>query len=175
MPFQINQNMQNSNELITINSRKFDGKIHRSWKAAIIEQSDSLITFVGEFESDIKHTHLGFIRRGTVSYEYYWFNRWFNVFRFHEPEGDLRNFYCNVNMPPIYQNGVLDYVDLDIDVLVWKDYSYQILDLDEFEENSFRFGYPTEICDQAAASLSVLEAMIKKRDYPFSEFAPVLK
>ena len=101
--------MNNLKKLITINSRKYDGKIHRSWKATLIGQTNSLLKFVGEFDQEIKHAHLGVIRRGTVSYEYYWLDRWYNVFRFHEPEGDLRNFYCNVNLPPKFENDVLDY------------------------------------------------------------------
>ncbi len=163
--------MQVQENFITINSRKFDGKIHRSWKAEFIEQNQSLLTFVGEFEKEVKHTHLGVIRRKTVSYEFYWLDRWLNIFRFHEPEGELRNFYCNVNMPPTFVNGVLDYVDLDIDVLVWKDFSHQILDIDEFEENAVKFGYPPEICDAANKSLEELLAMIKTRAFPFDEFS----
>ena len=150
-----------------INSRKFDGKIHRSWRANLIEQDQSIITFVGKFEKEVKHQHLGVIRRNTLSYEFYWINRWFNIFRFHEPEGELRNFYCNVNMPPKFANRVLDYVDLDIDVLVWKDFSYQILDLDEFEENAVNFGYPPEVREKAIKSLKELLNMIEIRAFPF--------
>ena len=110
--------MISSENLIQINARKFDNKIHRSWKCKFIEQRDSLLIFAGEFDREITHNDLGIIRRGTVSYEYYWLDRFYNIFRFHEPEGSLRNFYCNVNVPPTFENGVLDYIDLDIDVLV---------------------------------------------------------
>jgi len=81
--------MSQNQKKITINSRKFDGKIHRSWQAESIAQKDSLLIFVGEFDKEVKHSHLGVIRRGTISYEYYWLDRWYNVFRFHEPDGDL--------------------------------------------------------------------------------------
>ncbi len=155
--------------LTTINSRKFDGKIHRSWKAKLIEQNQSIFTFIGIFEKEVKHQHLGVIRPNTLSYEFYWINRWFNIFRFHEPEGELRNFYCNVNMPPKLANGVLDYIDLDIDVLVWKDFSYQILDLDEFEENGVKFDYPPEICEEAIKTLKELLNMIEMRAFPFDD------
>lgn len=155
--------------MITINSRKFDGKIHRSWKAEFIEQRNSLLTFVGDFEQEVKHSHLGIIRRGTVSYEFYWLDRWYNVFRFHEPDGDLRNFYCNVNMPPTFEDGVLNYVDLDIDILVWKDFSFEILDMDEFEENSFKFNYSREIHNEVNKSLEELKNMIKNKLFPFSD------
>ncbi len=162
--------MINQNKIVTINSRKFDGNIHRSWKAEFIKKKDSLLTFVGEFEQEVKHSHLGVIRRKTVSYEFYWLDRWYNIFRFHEPNGDLRNFYCNLNMPPTFERDVLDYVDLDIDVLVWSDYSFEILDLDEFEENSINFNYSQEIHNQVRKSLEELKTMIANRVFPFSAF-----
>jgi protein associated with RNAse G/E len=160
--------MQTSKEFVTINSRKFDGTIHRCWKAKLIEQKDSLLTFIGEFEKEIKHPHLGVIRRGTLSCEFYWLDGWFNAFRFHEPDGSLRNFYCNLNMPPRFENNVLDYVDLDIDVLVWKDFSIEILDLDEFAENSKKFDYSAEIKNKTDESLKNLLILIENRDFPFN-------
>lgn len=158
--------MKNQTEF-TINSRKFDRSIRRSWKAKLLEKNSNFLKFVGVFETEINHQHLGVIRRGTVSFEYYWLDRWYNIFEFHEPEGDLRNFYCNINMPPTLENGILDYVDLDIDVLVWKDFSFQILDLDDFEENSVKFSYSDEIIKKAFLNVEKLKAKIEERKFPF--------
>ena len=82
---------------------------------------------------------------GTHSIEYYWLDRWYNIFRFAEPTGELRSYYCNVNVPPTFDGQVLSYVDLDIDILVEPDLSYQILDLEDFEENAARFGYSEDV------------------------------
>lgn len=152
---------------ITINSRKFDGRVHRSWKCSLIERRDSLLVFVGTFEKEINHPELGVINRGTTSYEYYWLNRWFNIFRFHEPNGDLRNFYCNVNMPPTFLDNVLDYIDLDIDIVIWKDFSLKVLDCNEFEENSKVFNYSDELKVKVKDTLDELLSMINLRQFPF--------
>ena len=154
-------------EIVTINSRKFDNKIHRSWKAELIEQTNSLLIFVGEFETEVNHSHLGVIRRGTISYEFYWLDRFYNVFRFEEPDGAFRNFYCNVNLPPKFENGVLDYVDLDIDILVWKDFMYEILDADEFEDNAEKYIYPQDLKQIVDASVKELVGLIENRKFPF--------
>ena len=81
---------------ITVNSRKYDQKIRRSWSGGLVSQTDSLLVVVGRFDSDVEHNDLGLIKKGTVSFEFYWLDRWYNVFRFHEPDGTLRNYYCNV-------------------------------------------------------------------------------
>ena len=152
-----------------INSRKYDGSIHKSWKANLIKTENSLLVFAGVFENEFEHQELGLIRRGTISYEYYWLNKYFNVFRLHEVDGVFRNFYCNINMPPKFENNVLDYVDLDIDILVEKDWTYKILDRKEFEQNSKLYQYPKEIILQTESVLEELQKMISQKTFPFSE------
>jgi Uncharacterized domain/protein associated with RNAses G and E len=154
-------------DTITVNSRKFDGSIRRSWTCRLIGQENTLLVFEGVFDCDVRHDDLGFIRRGTISYEYYWLDRWYNVFRFHEPEGKLRNYYCNLNMPPVFENGVLDYVDLDLDVLVWKDFSYKVLDREDFEENSAKFDYSEELRRTVEKSLAEIIRLIETKAFPF--------
>ncbi len=126
-----------------------------------------MLVFLGVFEVEIRHPFLGVIRPGTVSYEFYWLNGWFNVFRFHEPDGTFRNFYCNLNMPPVYKNGVLDYVDLDLDVIVYKDFTYDILDIEDFKENAERFNYPPELKAKIRIQLNNLIGKIQNRLFPF--------
>lgn len=160
--------MLQKNNSVLINSRKIDNKIHRSWNAQLIEWNTSLLILVGEFENEVRHKHLGVIRRKTLSYEYYWFDRWFSVFRFHEPDGNLRNFYCNINQPPVFENNTLDYIDLDIDVIVWNDYRREILDVDEFEENTKKYNYSKQLVKKTKNSLSELLELIDNRHFPFN-------
>lgn len=159
--------MKSEDRIITINSRKFDNSISKSWKVEMVNQDSDLFTFIGKFEKEIIHSQLGVIRRGTISYEFYWLNRWYNVFRFHEPDGNLRNFYCNINLPINFSGEVLNYVDLDIDILVWKDFSYQILDIEEFEVNAKRFSYSDKMRKQVRASQNELISLIETKTFPF--------
>jgi uncharacterized protein len=154
----------------TVNARKFNGRIHKTWQAELISQNEDLLVLLGKFGSDIKHPYLNVIRRGTVSYEFFWLKKWFNVFRFHEPNGQFRIFYCNINLPPTISDNTLDYVDLDIDVIVQRDMSYRILDLEEFRQNSLKFPYPEEVTKKCLESLCELQFMIKNRLFPFDFF-----
>ncbi|MDH3492593.1 MAG: DUF402 domain-containing protein [Acidobacteriota bacterium] len=156
-----------TNKTITINSRKYDGSIKRSWTAELLSTTGDELLFRGVFEDDVSHPNLGKILRGTISYEYYWLSRWFNVFRFHEPDGAFRNFYCNINMPPAFSNGILDFVDLDIDILFNKDGSLEVLDRDEFDHNSELYGYGRDIVERVRREVLLVEMMIATRQPPF--------
>jgi protein associated with RNAse G/E len=153
--------------VVTVNSRNFDWTLRRSWKANLVHLDAPLIELVGVFDVEVDHVDLGLIRRGTVSYEYYWLDRWYNVFRFHEPTGEFRSYYCNINMPPMFANDVLDYVDLDIDVLVNKSGAISILDMEEFEENSRRFSVPQSVISSAKQTVDQLITLIEQREFPF--------
>jgi protein associated with RNAse G/E len=156
-------------EQITVNSRKYDLSIRRRWTGKLVERNDPLIVIVGEFDRDVEHPGLGSISRGTISREYYWLDRWYNVFRFHEPDGKLRNFYCNVAMPPTLADGVLEYVDLDIDIVVWPDEIYEVVDRDDFETNAVKFGYSEDVRRQAENSVDELIRLIESREFPFDQ------
>lgn len=152
---------------ITVNSRKYDQSIRRSWQCKLIEETNDYFVFLGEFETEVNHKQLGVIRPATVSYEYYWKNEYFNVFRFHEPDGEFRNFYCNINMPPMFEKNTLDYVDLDIDILVWKDFSIEILDVDEYETNKEKYSYSVSLQQKVSESIETLLSKIKNKEFPF--------
>ncbi len=61
----------------------------------------------------------------------------------------------------------MDYVDLDIDILVWKDFSYQILDSEEFEENAKRFSYSDKMRKKVRATQDELISLIETKTFPF--------
>src|SRR6266576_5152956 len=117
---------------ITVRVLKYDGSEYRRWDALVARQEGSLVVLNAAFDTEVQHELLGKISRGTRTIEYYWLDRWYNIFRFLESDGSTRLFYCNVNMPPAISGGILSYIDLDIDILVQPDFSYQVLDREEF-------------------------------------------
>ena len=152
---------------IVVRSCKYDGRVARSWAARVARREGSLIVLDAAFAEEVRHPLLGVIRAGTLSTEMYWADRWYSVFRFAEPSGELRNFYCNVNTPPVIGGGALTYVDLDIDILVAPDLSYRVLDEDEFEAHARQYGYPPGVRDQARRAVEELVGLITRREFPF--------
>jgi protein associated with RNAse G/E len=143
--------------------------LHRTWNAEVLRQEGSLVVLDAEFPEEVVHDLLGTIASGTQSLEYYWLDRWYNIFRFAQPDGKLRNYYCNVNVPARFDGETLSYVDLDLDILVDPDFSYTVLDVEDFERNAERYGYTQEVHANARRALKELVSMIEARAFPFSE------
>src|SRR5467141_288218 len=121
---------------VTVRVLKYDGTEYRRWNARLSRRDGLLIVLEAEFDRGVQHDLLGEIRAGTKTVEYYWLDRWYNVFRFLKDDCATRLYYCNINTPPRFEDCVLTYTDLDIDILVEPNLSYQVLDLEEFETNA---------------------------------------
>jgi protein associated with RNAse G/E len=153
---------------ITVRVLKYDGTEYRRWKATLAQRDESLIVLDAAFADEVRHSLLGKISRGTRTIEYYWLDRWYNIFRFLESDGTTKLYYCNVNMLPEISRDILSYIDLDLDILVQPDFSYQVLDLDEFEANAARYGYTDQVKQRAHEALAELISMIETRQFPFA-------
>ncbi|MER3429393.1 MAG: hypothetical protein C4334_15140 [Pyrinomonas sp.] len=152
---------------ITVRSFKYNGQPHRSWPATLRQRSGTLITLDAVFQEPIAHPLIGHIPQGTLSTEFYWTDRWYSVFRFAAPDGALRCFYGNINLPVDFDGTTLRFVDLDIDLLVTPDYACHVLDLDEFQTNARRYGYPPELRRTCLQALRELMALARARRFPF--------
>jgi protein associated with RNAse G/E len=159
--------MRDGEELI-VQSRKHDGHVHRSWPARFSRSEGTLIVLEGFFAEEVRHPFIGTIEAGTLSTEFYWTDRWYSVFRFQTPLGRLLNFYCNVNTPPLLETRVLSFIDLDVDVLVNPDYSYTVLDEDEFEIHAELYRYPPLYRTRVQAALAEIIRLIKTQEFPLS-------
>jgi protein associated with RNAse G/E len=67
--------------------------------------------------------------------EYYYTDRWYNIFVIHDREdGTVKGWYCNIGKPAVIEDSIVSYVDLALDLWVSTDGTQAILDEDEFEQ-----------------------------------------
>jgi protein associated with RNAse G/E len=154
-------------EEIVVHSCKHDGRVHRRWPARVERRDGPLVVLDAFFPEEVRHPLIGIIEAGTHSTEYFWTDRWYSVFRFQTPEGRLLKFYCNVNTPARLSEGVLSFVDLDVDVLVEPDYSYQVLDEDEFDLHAKLYNYPNDYREHVGRAVAELVRLVDSRQFPF--------
>jgi protein associated with RNAse G/E len=156
------------NSLIQVVSHKYDGSRPKRWPARVLSLEDDLLSLAATFPAAVQHPQMGFIPQGTASLEYYWLTRWYNVFCFLRPDGQILSYYCNINLPPSFDGTTLTYTDLDLDLWVTPDGHWQVLDEEEFATNARHFSYPPELSRNAFAAVHELLAMVTRREFPFS-------
>lgn len=153
------------NKEIIVNSRKYDGSLHRSWNCELVSFDGEKLELKGSFAETVEHSQLGILAAGTVLHEYFWLSRWYNVFRFENLAGGLQCHYLNITQPPTFDGSTLEFVDLDIDIVAWPDGRIEVLDEDEFAENSRAYGYPRELIDIVNSTKDSLFRIVYASDW----------
>jgi len=73
-------------------------------------------------------------RMGDRFVEYYYTDRWYNIFVIHDGEnGNIKGWYCNIGQPAVFEEDTVSYVDLALDLWVSTSGEQTVLDEDEFE------------------------------------------
>jgi|SRR5581483_2080044 protein associated with RNAse G/E len=154
-------------------SQKYDLQPHYTWPAELRYDDGHELRFSSVIGGLLVHYTRGFqepTRR--PSDLTFWRGRWYNVFTNYHEDGTLRNFYCNVTMPLSIKDSTIIFVDLDLDVQIWPDGSYRILDKDEFEAHRLQYGYPDWVQRQALNGVNEILALFGERKGPFSLLKP---
>lgn len=128
---------------ILIHSYKHNEKVHRSWsKGLVLEETNQYYIVINDrtlvTESDGRRWYT---REPAI-----WFfpkNDWYNVICMIRKNGVY--FYCNIASPALYDGEALKYIDYDLDLKVFPDYKYKVLDEEEYELHRKLMDYSSDI------------------------------
>ncbi|MCH7837230.1 MAG: DUF402 domain-containing protein [Chloroflexi bacterium] len=154
---------------IHVRSTKYDGSPHWEFDSSfVLEEGPLLITL--NFAGEELQTSDGPWTNPYNTRNHFWSDRWYNVMRLERPDGGgLERWYCNITTPTQRDGDRIQYVDLDLDVHVPPTGEPEILDEDEFLENSARMSYPPEVIAHARNAVDELLALAKDAQFPFEE------
>ncbi len=125
--------MNTENQRIII--RKLDVDHRETWRyeGCILKQEPDSLLIEAKFNRDDLQFHGITLKRNDRFLERYYKDRWYNIFEMHDRVDDhLKGWYCNVTKPAEFKPGEITYVDLALDLLVFPDMEFLILDEDEF-------------------------------------------
>jgi predicted RNA-binding protein associated with RNAse of E/G family len=104
------------------------------------------------------------LRRGDVFHEWFYTNRWYNIFRIHDSAtGMLKAYYCNVTRPAQLTDIEVRSEDLALDLLITPAGKIHMLDEDEFEALTLS----AEERDRALQAVEQLRQLVAGRTAPF--------
>ena len=139
----------------------YDGSLSYRWAGEVLERHADHLLFGAVFEQDYRDLGYVIFERGDVFYEYYYFHRWYNVFQIYSAAGTLKGWYCNITSPARLSNGELTFVDLALDLFVYPDRRFLVLDQEEFEQLAANTYHADEV---AAAKTALAELIDRARE-----------
>ncbi|MGE5333357.1 MAG: DUF402 domain-containing protein [Nitrososphaerota archaeon] len=97
--------------------------------------------------------------------EWYFSDRWYNIFEIASPDGTLKGWYCNVAAPAMIEANDLFCRDLILDLWVTPEGATSVLDEDDFAAER---SLDAATRAQALAGLAELQRLVAERQGPFS-------
>ncbi|AJD90580.1 hypothetical protein KP77_14300 [Jeotgalibacillus alimentarius] len=151
---------------IQIHSYKHDGLIHRVWQETTVLKGTRNIVIGGNDRTIVTESdgRTWLTREPAICY--FHAEHWFNIICMLRDDGVY--YYCNLSSPFVYEDKAVKYIDYDLDIKVYPDMSYTLLDEDEYEEHRKLMGYPPVIDRILQRNVDKLIRWIKQRRGPFA-------
>jgi hypothetical protein len=145
---------------------KLDDRGKEVWRYAGVElnRSKAQVTLQARFDRDDVHFHGLSLRRGDRFIETFYSDRYYNIFEVRDAHDDrLKGWYCNITRPARIEQGHVYAEDLALDLIVFPDGRWHVLDEDEFQA----LDLTEETRRRAVKALRALQDMAETQCGPF--------
>ncbi len=156
---------------LQIHCYKHDGTLHRICnEATVLEVTDDVLvcanfkTEISEIENNLK-IHRYHTKEPAILFFYK--NSWFNIIGQIKSRGLF--YYCNIASPYVIDDGLIKYIDYDLDLRVFPNGSFKVLDRNEYRYHKKKMNYSPDLEKVIQYELSNLIELKRKGAAPFQE------
>ena len=148
-----------------IHSFKHDGSFHRSWDEAVLLEIDDDYLVFANGKTNVTESDGRTWTTKEPSAMYFFKDRWFNIIAKKKTDGIF--YKCNIASPFIIEDNTIKYVDYDLDLKVFTDGSYKVVDKNEYKYHKQKMNYPQDIDTILNSELKALIEMAKNKELAF--------
>ena len=152
---------------MVIHCYKHNGLIYKIWdKAIVLDITDDYIVLGNENSKVTKSDGRSWITK-EPAIVFFYYKRWFNIIAQLKSHGIF--YYCNIASPFVIDGNIIKYIDYDLDLRVFPDWGYRILDRNEYNYHKKLLKYGRDLDIILRSELSALIDMKKKKSDPFNK------
>lgn len=152
---------------LKIHCYKHNGRFHRGWEEALVLDVDDEKIIVGNNKTKVFENDGRSHKTKEPSIMVFYKNKWYNVF------GQLKKkglFYkCNIATPYLIDDNVIKFIDYDLDLKVFPDGGFKVLDRNEYKYHKRIMNYSDDLDKVLKFELSNLIDLKRKNSGPFKE------
>lgn len=153
-------------DIVQIHSYKHNKKLHRIWNTVKILSVTDDILIAGNNKTKVIESNGRYWITREPAICFFFKEYWFNIIGMLKQDGIY--YYCNISSPFVWDDEAIKYIDYDLDLKVYPDWTYQILDEDEYAIHMDKMNYPEKMKEVIEDQLQVLIDKVKKRESPFN-------
>ena len=149
-----------------IHSYKHDGNIHRSWNEAILlDMNDEYMVF-GNNRTEVTESDGRCWHTKEPAIMFFYKHCWYNIIGQLKKDGIY--YYCNIASPFLIEGKTIKYIDYDLDLRVFPDGAFKILDRGEYKYHKRIMQYSDDVDRIVKNELSNLIEIVRKKGLPFN-------
>lgn len=153
-------------ERYIIHSYKHDGSIHRAWdEAVLLDETEEYLVFGNERTKVIESDGRSW-KTKEPAIMYFFKNNWYNVIGQYKKDGIY--YYCNIASPFVIDQNTIKYIDYDLDLRVFPDGAFKVLDRGEYNYHKNKMNYSSELDTILKSELSNLIELARGKRGPFA-------
>ena len=151
----------------TIHCYKHDGHIYNSYEYSVLLdiKKDYLVFGNNKVKVMEEDGRTWYTKEPAIIF--YFKDKWYNVI-VQFKKNDIY-YYCNIASPTIIEGKVIKYIDYDLDLKVFPDGNYRILDEEEYKQHAKQMNYSKELDKILKKQLNILIDRASKGEKPFNE------
>lgn len=156
---------------LQIHCYKHDGTFHRVCdEATVLDIKEDILvcanykTKISELNS-FNRCHTYYTKEPAIVFFYR--NEWFNVIAQAKTRGLY--YYCNIASPYIIDDGIIKYIDYDLDLRVFPDGAFKVLDRNEYRYHKKKMHYSSDLEKVIQYELTKLIDFKKNKIGPFDK------
>jgi predicted RNA-binding protein associated with RNAse of E/G family len=156
-------------DMITVYKLDYQGNETWQYSGAVIARGETWLRLEAFFYGPEGDAGYMVWRHGDRFVEYFYTDRWYNIFEIHDAANDtLKGWYCNITYPATITAESVSWRDLALDVWISPAGEVRILDEDEFAA----LPIDEETRNRAWAAVDDLRAQIARCEEPFNTLTP---
>ena len=154
-------------EKYNIHGYKHNGKLYKTCDEAILlDETDDYYVFGNRNTKVTKIFGKSWYTKETAIL-FYFKNNWYNVVAQLKKKGVY--YYCNIASPVVIDGKTIKFIDYDLDLRVFPDNTYKVLDKSEYEYHKRLMKYPEDLQKILKFKLDELIERYNERKVPFDE------
>lgn len=154
-------------EKLEIHCYKHNGRLHRQWDEAVLLDIQEDYMVFGNNKTTVIDSDGKVWRTKEPAILFFFKDRWFNIV------GQLKDygiyFYCNIATPFLIDEKVIKYIDYDLDLRVFPNGSFKILDRMEYKFHKKQMHYSNRLDFILRYELGNLIDIVRVKDFPFNK------
>ena len=148
-----------------IHCYKHNKQLYKVWEEAVLLDVKENCLIFGNNRTKVIEADGRSWRTKEPAVMYFFTDRWYNVIGQYKKDGI--QYYCNIASPFVLDNNIIKYIDYDLDLRVFPEGSFKILDRGEYKYHKKLMNYSSKLDEILKNELSNLIGEVRKNNWPF--------